>query len=270
MGAPEETTIKSLGEFTHAVEIAMGDEAPVWYRGVTNAEHPLVPSLFRHPTITQPNELIKLERDLQRRYEERSIPFRDVLAPVGDWGQLFVMQHFGVPTRLLDWSENPFVGLYFALANPVVDPNTKEVVKDAVVWALKPIAWNRHALQDVNFTGGILSIGTEDDDFLKALAPGVNDDHVRATPLALHGIHNSPRIVAQRGAFTIFSKYTTPMDQTFDDKDHPAENLRRFVIPADHVMMMQRALTAIGITDSVIYPDLGGLALELKRYFKFV
>ena len=48
------------------------------------------------------------------RFKERCIPHLDRQL-VGDWEYLFLMQHHGVLTRLLDWSENPFFALYFAI-----------------------------------------------------------------------------------------------------------------------------------------------------------
>lgn len=48
------------------------------------------------------------------------------------------MQHYGVPTRLLDWSENPLVALYFAVEN-------KDKETDAAIWMLRPNKLNTHA-----------------------------------------------------------------------------------------------------------------------------
>ena len=56
------------------------------------------------------------------------------------------MQHYGVPTRLLDWTENPLVGLYFATEQ--VDETETQ---DAALWMLRPSALNINANVDDKF-----------------------------------------------------------------------------------------------------------------------
>lgn len=86
--------------------------SPSWFRGCGCEDHKLLPSLYRHPTITQSESLLDLEMQLLERFRQRSVPFHDRDIS-DDWECLFFMQHFGVPTRLLDWSENPFIALFF-------------------------------------------------------------------------------------------------------------------------------------------------------------
>ena len=64
---------------------------------------------------------------------------------------MFFMQHYGVPTRLLDWTENPFVAIYFALVSM---EDIKNV--DAAIWMCDPVAWNRAALEHISFNGAVL------------------------------------------------------------------------------------------------------------------
>src|SRR3954452_4462031 len=113
-------SITTLTEFTTLVEKHLtSSKGQLWHRGCGDFDnHPLSPSLFRHPTKkNNTSDLLALENEMLVHFRQRSVPF--IARPLrdDDWERLFFMQHFGIPTRLLDWSENPFVALYFALTS---------------------------------------------------------------------------------------------------------------------------------------------------------
>jgi hypothetical protein len=257
--------IETLREYMEKVEELMTPQVPLWYRGVGTASHQLIPSLYRHPSITGPDDLMELEERILQRFRERSIPYQPIRLE-GDWELLFLMQHFGVPTRLLDWTENPYIGLFFALTDARIDYATGIADGPAAVWVLKPEAWNQHTLSDISYDGGVLSIGS---DPLKSYKPLENPKFMRVAPVAMYGLHNSPRIVAQRGVFTIFGKAAESLEGAYTANDYPADTLVKLEFPPDKVANLRESLMAIGVTDSVVYPDLAGLAIELKRYFGF-
>jgi hypothetical protein len=257
--------VSTLRQYMEQIEDLMAAKVPLWYRGAGESHHALVPSLFRHPTVTEPKALMALEGSILQRFRERSIPFQAI--PVEkEWEFLFVMQHFGVPTRLLDWTENPYIGLFFALTSAKIDHNTGEADKPAAVWVLQPEAWNRQALSDVSYDGGVLSMGNS---LLASYRPEAPSDEMRVAPVAMFGLHNSPRIVAQRGVFTIFGKDVRPMEEVFASTGFDATTLVKLQIPGHCIGALRESLAAIGVTDSVVYPDLGGLALELKRHYGY-
>lgn len=265
-------TIVSIKSYTEIIESLLaspsaptpprGVLSPLWYRGVSQEEFELKPKLFRHKTVSEIAELLRIETELLIRFRQRSIPY--LSNPVDDdFDCLFLMQHFGVPTRLLDWTENPFIALWFALS----DAGVRETIDhDAAVWILNPVAWNRSILSHNRFNGGILS---PVDTVVKNIAPRSPTDDMIAEPLAIYGAHNSQRIIAQKGAFTIFSKGIDPIESVYDKKDFPADSLLKLIIPKDVVMELYSSLMALGITDSVVYPDLTGLAKELRFAFGF-
>jgi hypothetical protein len=266
--APRTETITSLRDYTELIEELMtASAAPLWYRGCGSSAYPLIPSLYRHPSVTAVADLVKLESEVLARFKQRGLPYM-ARVPTDDWDYLFLMQHVGVPTRLLDWTENPYIGLFFAIVAAEARRDATGTFTDtAAVWVLNPTDWNRKALSHVSFEGTVLSVA---DGQLTGYAPTSNLDYMNNEPVALYGMHNSPRIVAQRGVFTIFGKNQDSMAKMYDDLGFPEDSLLCIELPATSLSALRKSIFAIGYTESVIYPDLDGLARELKRHFEFV
>jgi hypothetical protein len=93
---------------------------------------------------------------------------------------------------------------------PVGGNITLQFSSDAAVWILNPTIWNNHALSHQGFDRGILDPG---DEALQGYKPSTKFVDMNKHPVALYGAHNSPRIVAQRGAFTIFGQSTSGMEE---------------------------------------------------------
>ena len=111
-----ETKITSLNQLMDFVSSRASFKTPLWFRGARNAAYDLVPSLYRHTTVVEAEKLKELEADLMARFRHRAPPFVEQL-PSEAFQLLFLMQHYGVPTRLLDWTENPNVAAFFAVEN---------------------------------------------------------------------------------------------------------------------------------------------------------
>ena len=130
---PSEFSANSLGEYLSIVGelFEKGFKSKtLFFRGLKSSGYSLTPSVFRddHP-----------ESDYSHN-------FRDLAATSGDMPSyneldrwLFIMQHHGLPTRLLDWTESPLVALHFALHD-----NFNE--DDAAVVALDPTRLNYRVL----------------------------------------------------------------------------------------------------------------------------
>ncbi|WP_420131617.1 FRG domain-containing protein, partial [Rhodopseudomonas sp.] len=250
----------TFAELLEAIETFQGESAATWYRGCNNLSYRLEPSLYRHRTKKQISEIAVLETEVTTRFVQRSLPFLQRTL-VNDWDKLFLMQHYGVPTRLLDWSENPFVAIYFALTG-----NHTGKKADASVWMCDPIEWNRSALSHLSFAGGILD---ESSQLVRSYAPGVQFDQIPMLPIMIYGTYNSPRIVAQRGGFALFGQGTEPMETVFETKDFPTKALRKIVIEKNHLDSIRQSLFRKGFSESVVFPDLDGLAREIRREFGF-
>jgi hypothetical protein len=241
---------------------------PLWYRGAGLATHKLIPTLFRHKKTSDAKGFAALEQNLITRFRQRSIPYHD--RDLSDeWNNLFFMQHYGVPTRLLDWSESPFVAAHFAVMSGKFKTTASDKIRysaPAAVWVLDPVKWNRHSLNHQSFSGGIL---TPSDDSIKGYKPAPVYDGMNNHPVALYGAHNSPRIVAQKGAFTIFGQNLVPMEEAFSKENYPIGCLTKIKLSSQALPLIRKSILEHGITESSIYPDLVGLASEIRRSFRF-
>lgn len=259
---------KSFSEFINIIEeIQQKNNNQLWYRGCGKSNNSLIPSLYRHKTKKKIKELVELEYQLMTRFRLRSIPFHD-RSLEDDWESLFFMQHYKVPTRLLDWTENPFIAFHFAVMSSDIKFKDNKLVFDhpAAIWILDPITWNRHALRHESFDQGILSTSDEQ---MKGYKATPKYTKMNKLPVALFGAHNSPRIVAQRGVFMIFGEGVSPMEKLYEKENFPQDSLVKITLNKSILPKMRATILSHGITESVVFPDLEGLAREIRREFEF-
>ena len=176
------------------------------------------------------------------------------------------MEHYGVPTRLLDWSDGALVALYFAL-KPV------KTSHDAAVYMLDPWWLNELVYKEFPKAKAVRPIGTALPDWEEAEAYLSKDEFENDLlgpkfPLSIDPSHVSRRLAAQRSRFTIFGRATdglTKMCAKVKDGDC---RLCRIPIKRAAVADMRRDLATCGISESTIFPDLEGLGRELNAMFQ--
>ncbi|MGH7468220.1 MAG: FRG domain-containing protein [Longimicrobiales bacterium] len=254
--------VTSVAAFVKAVEQIIDEWTPEdvewylqpWFRGHGDAQWSLEPGWYRPGMQASGlgadyyNEGTLLEQFKLRAptYLERQ--------PASDWEWLFLMQHYGLPTRLLDWTESSLIALYFAVRD---HPGNGS----AAVWVMSPWWLNRETFQDY-------VLFPADDARAEAHAPLRTGAALRGDlPIAITPIRASVRIAAQRGVFTIHGTQRGALDRLAQRRVAGSPCLRRLLIPERNVANIRQELAVAGISESIIFPELSGLCRELKLGF---
>ncbi|MCM0148652.1 FRG domain-containing protein [Photobacterium galatheae] len=107
------------------------------FRGVTDQSHKLIPSLGRGIEDGVYGDISSVEHELNKEFKRLSAPVLSTYdTPKTDFEWLFLAQHYGLPTRLLDWTSNPLVALFFAVEK---DDDT-----DGMVYATKQMVTDQY------------------------------------------------------------------------------------------------------------------------------
>jgi hypothetical protein len=210
-----------------------------------------------------PSEMIRREMRLITRFRQRSLPFWPEGYPQTNWEQLFAMQHYGVPTRLLDWTENAITAAYFAADHDadLCECGRGDACRPAV-WALDPVALNRGNPRLAGYGDAATVFATSDPD-LAPWEPGMEEVRFAPQPVSLYGTHNSARIAAQQGTFTVAGKNDESLVETQAVRDGDGV-LEKVVVTATHRDLMAE-LRLLGVTKAAVFPDLASLAADITQ-----
>jgi FRG domain-containing protein len=235
----------------------VGDDAFLWYRGQSCHDYSLLPKLLRDGKTD--GQITEREKRLLTRFRQRSMAYWPKGYPQNDWEHLFAMQHYGLPTRLLDWSENLFVAAYFALSSTNNHSHNGDVCKPHI-WCIDPVRWNR-SMPGLSEYGEAIRILTTADDDLDAYRPETQKRRPKS-PVAIFGAHNSERIVAQRGTFMVWGNEAKPLEEVSQDFREPL--VWRITLSGGRDTLYQD-LQSLGFSETMVFPELTYLATELTR-----
>lgn len=237
----------------------------IWFRGTENRDLKLLPGAY-----------------WRTKYDERTfvLSFRSMVPsylnrePTDEWEWYYLMQHYGLPTRLLDWSESPLVALYFALLK-------EPAGRGPCVWVIDPVALNRVAQ---GFTDGtiIAPVTTDPEapsrhwlpdycrrgESIKSFDSGTGYRD-NAKPLAVFPKRYNPRIVAQRGVFTVHGVQETPIEEimTTAAADPSDVRIARFCFGSGARAELKRDLYCLGISKAALFPEPQSVAEDLREQY---
>ena len=209
-----------------------------WWRGHGRDDWELKPSIAR-----QGKPSLSLETSLLLKFENQSTFLSSSSHRPGIENVRFTMQHHGLPTRLLDWSNSPLTALYFAMCDKKHDSS------NACLWVLDPRQLNKHHKEKFPYVLG----GQHDKMFTES------DDKI----LAIHAPYINLRMKMQQSEFTVHTHYAALENQL-----GAALFLKeKIVIPSQLKAEIRKRLAALGVTRSTLFPDLDSIARTIKEDF---
>lgn len=241
-------TIDDILKFTASLNKKHGMR--LWYRGEENASLTLIPSIQRS------ERRIDTERFLTNDFYTRAKQIM-VYPPEKEnysaWVSL--MQHYGLPTRMLDWSLSPLVATFFATETYKSCPNS-----DAGIWILVPDLLN----EQEGFGHCIYPIDAQtcQEMLLPAFKHQHHNPELVDRILACQSTERDQRMYYQQACFTIHNSHKHLESICSEDM------LYKMIIPAEQKPYFLESLRVLGITESFIYPDLDHISKELRHFYR--
>lgn len=257
-----------------AAKLPLKAEEELWFRGENSLyATPLHPQLYRYsdgkPAKESIRALLKQENTYCESFKKWGFQFCEN-PPDDDWEWYFLMQHHGVPTRLLDWSDGALIALHFAVyrnldndGNPrlyILDPTWLQTTLDTNEnYGDAKRAWKKACKGDPEDRDewDRIYLFDDEDEWKKTPLP--------AAPLALEFYNITRRIAAQRSRFIVLGKKRDWLQTVFLN---PASRLKHVDIDRNKVPQIKRELADAGITESVIFPDLDGVGREINQQWQ--
>ncbi|MBX3359553.1 MAG: FRG domain-containing protein [Phycisphaeraceae bacterium] len=188
------------------------------------------------------------ESDMCWRFKLAAPPRHANCPSVGDHGSwLSLMQHYGLPTRLLDWTGSLLTAMYFAVEDCSHDD------KDGAIWLLSPGKLN----ESMSGQAGRVRM-MHDTDVDKLLGDAFNYKNNSEVVYPVLPTECDARMMMQLSRFTLHGSASKLCERP-DAGDFVAQ----IIIPHEMKAGLRELATMLGARASVLFPDLGALAREL-------
>lgn len=241
---PSPREITDVAGLCAAVEEFIGGGDPrVYLRGVSNPTYLPLPSIGRPYSYIGDTRIFtrQNERQMLSRFRRHAFPHWNRI--LSEWEALFLARHHGLPVRLLDWTSNPLVALYFAAK---FESAPDSGVPNGVIWAIQ-------RRQD------------EDHD-LRILDSAVSPLDVRGIKI-VYPFYPTPRMTVQSGVFTIQDDPWQPLQNfsghRFDDEDLDIERMTCWQVRGDARKNIICQIERLGTNSRTLFPELDGISTGL-------
>jgi hypothetical protein len=243
--------VTNLAEYFEVLTPILNRNITYWFRGHYDITWTLVPSALRFNTKRQRQAALNLLEDFRRIAEIKldRPPRQDEALK---WLQL--AQHYGIPTRLLDWTESAIFALYFA----TVLPADNQIETNGIVFLINP----EHLSSLAKLNGFSHANHVDDRTVERYLRLGPNQRANGTRIIAIKPIWNSERLMMQRGVFTLHGSKRFDLDNT------QAPSLVGIPILKDSKERLRNELNQIGIDEMTIFPELEHACNCLKKQIR--
>lgn len=279
-------TVENLSGYVEAVEAIYKDVAPkrkLFFRGHADYTWKLLPTVFRE---NYSEKQIALDyKQFLFQFGTKYDCYRHCDLMLGD------MQHYGIPTRLLDWSIDPLCALFFA-ANEQENPYKRTVLQtsaedelceyektDGCVWVHNPWNWNSRIMgecrfmemhpcaHDANLYARSLLSYNFDMETIKAFVHerfhSFDVEHLDITePMDVVNPFTNERKRAQSGGFMIFGSRKCDLRENLEF----CKDAIMIRIPYSAKKTILSELNNLNVNAFTVYPDRKGFAQVIKDF----
>jgi len=243
----DEKEINNLCEFfTRLKEDIKPEFGPVWYRGNVDSNWELLPMIYRH-------NYSKDEMDFLKEFKQNATLLLQ-LRQYQPYEWLFIMRHYGIPTRLLDWTESPISAVFFAI------DNQKNDTEDGAIWMLEPLELNNNIPQP---KGDQSLPAFEEDDVMGPYRPenfSSTAKDILINPIAFITPRIQPRMQSQQSVFTIHHNVKTEID-----KIGTGSHIWKYKIPKSSKKTFHDELKLLKISKFELFPELESIQYKIME-----
>lgn len=231
----------------------------MWFRGHENISYKLNSGLYR---ISQDENIIaSKESDIYNCFINYGDIYCSKYNESKDWNALFLMQHYGLYTRLLDWTDSLITSLYFATINHKFDT-------EACIWVLDPISLNKSykELYEKGVDKGFDNIGLLSIDTLPCrIKQYINyfNKKIEINSFAIVPRRNNERLLSQNGFFTVQGTVNKPLEEEIKFKQNVF--LKKIILTDMFCLECRKFLNVSGINYYSLYGGVEGLCYYIKN-----